>query len=389
MGMQRDGPSAPATDATRVIAYFGDGATSQGDVNEAFVCASVFNAPVVFFCQNNQWAISEPVERQTRIPLYQRAAGFGFPGVRVDGNDVLAVLRRHARRRCERAREGSGPTLIEAFTYRMGAHTTSDDPTRYRRRRRARGVEAQGPDRARARRTSSRNGMADQDVLRRASRPRRTSSPRTCARAASTMPDPEPLDRSSTTSTPSRTRCVEEEREQFARLPRVVRGRAAGSDRDEPPMTLAKALNAGLRTAMEDDPKVLLMGEDIGKLGGVFRVTDGLQKDFGEDRVIDTPLAESGIIGTAIGLAMRGYRPVVRDPVRRLRLPGVRPDRQPARQDARPRARQDHDAGRHPDPVRRRHRRGRAPQREPRGVLRAHRRPAGRRLLQPASTPTG
>jgi 2-oxoisovalerate dehydrogenase E1 component beta subunit len=75
-------------------------------------------------------------------------------------------------------------------------------------------------------------------------------------------------------------------------------------------LTMAKALNQGLRKAMEDDPKVLIMGEDVGKLGGVFRVTDGLQKDFGEDRVIDTPLAESGIIGTAVGLAMRGYRPV-------------------------------------------------------------------------------
>ena len=75
-------------------------------------------------------------------------------------------------------------------------------------------------------------------------------------------------------------------------------------------MTMAKALNEGLRVTMEQDPKVLLMGEDIGKLGGVFRVTDGLQKDFGEDRVFDTPLAESGIIGTAIGLAIRGYRPV-------------------------------------------------------------------------------
>ena len=74
--------------------------------------------------------------------------------------------------------------------------------------------------------------------------------------------------------------------------------------------TIAKALNEGLRRAMEDDPKILVMGEDVGKLGGVFRVTDGLQKDFGEDRVIDTPLAESGIVGTAIGLAMRGYRPV-------------------------------------------------------------------------------
>ncbi len=78
-----------------------------------------------------------------------------------------------------------------------------------------------------------------------------------------------------------------------------------------PKVTLAKGLNAGLRRAMEDDPKVVLMGEDIGRLGGVFRITDGLQKDFGEDRVIDTPLAESGIVGTAVGLAMRGYRPVV------------------------------------------------------------------------------
>jgi 2-oxoisovalerate dehydrogenase E1 component subunit beta len=76
-------------------------------------------------------------------------------------------------------------------------------------------------------------------------------------------------------------------------------------------VTLAKALNMGLRKAMEDDPKVLLMGEDVGKLGGVFRITDGLQKDFGEDRVIDSPLAESGIVGTAVGLALRGYRPVV------------------------------------------------------------------------------
>ena len=75
-------------------------------------------------------------------------------------------------------------------------------------------------------------------------------------------------------------------------------------------MTMAKALNDGLRKAMEDDPKVVIMGEDVGKLGGVFRITDGLQKDFGEDRVIDTPLAESGIIGTAVGLAIRGYRPV-------------------------------------------------------------------------------
>lgn len=125
MGLQRDGAEAAS------LVYFGDGATSQGDVNESFVWASAFNAPVVFFCQNNQWAISVPVERQSRIPLYQRARGFGFPGVRVDGNDALAVLA-VTRNALQAAREGQGPTLIEAFTYRMGAHTTTDDPKRYR-----------------------------------------------------------------------------------------------------------------------------------------------------------------------------------------------------------------------------------------------------------------
>ncbi len=133
MGIQRDGAVGrgdPERDAA-VIAYFGDGATAQGDVNEAFVFASVQNAPVVFFCQNNQWAISEPNDKQTRVPLYQRASGFGFPGVRVDGNDVLGVYA-VTKAALDRAREGNGPTLVEAFTYRMGAHTTSDDPTRYR-----------------------------------------------------------------------------------------------------------------------------------------------------------------------------------------------------------------------------------------------------------------
>ena len=127
MGIQRDGGDQDEA----VIAYFGDGATSQGDVNEAFVWASVFNAPIVFYCQNNQWAISEPLEKQSRVPLYQRARGFGFPGLRVDGNDVLACYA-VTKKAMQAAREGQGPTLIEAFTYRMGAHTTTDDPTRYR-----------------------------------------------------------------------------------------------------------------------------------------------------------------------------------------------------------------------------------------------------------------
>ncbi|MET0426536.1 MAG: pyruvate dehydrogenase (acetyl-transferring) E1 component subunit alpha [Actinoplanes sp.] len=130
MGITMDGKIG-TPDGEAVIAYFGDGATSQGEVNEAFVWAGVFNAPMVFFCQNNQYAISEPLERQTRIPLYRRAAGYGFPGVRLDGNDVLATFA-VTRAALDNARNGQGPTLIEAYTYRMGAHTSSDDPTRYR-----------------------------------------------------------------------------------------------------------------------------------------------------------------------------------------------------------------------------------------------------------------
>ncbi len=165
MGVERDGlvgTGDPDRD-TAVIGFFGDGATSQGDVNEAFIFASSYNAPVVFFCQNNQWAISEPIERQSRIPLYQRSLGFGFPGVRVDGNDVLAV---HAvtTAALERARSGNGPTFIEAYTYRMGAHTTSDDPTKYRLADELEHWRLKDPI-ARVRAHLARHGAADDDFF--------------------------------------------------------------------------------------------------------------------------------------------------------------------------------------------------------------------------------
>ena len=124
LGCVKDGVDSVA------VAYFGDGATSQGDVNEAMVFAASFTAPVVFFCQNNQWAISEPVGLQARRPIADRPPGFGIPSMRVDGNDVLAVTAA-TRVALERARRGEGPSFIEAVTYRMGPHTTSDDPTRY------------------------------------------------------------------------------------------------------------------------------------------------------------------------------------------------------------------------------------------------------------------
>jgi 2-oxoisovalerate dehydrogenase E1 component alpha subunit len=113
------------------IAYFGDGAASEGDFHEAANLAGVWRAPVVLFCQNNGWAISVPVEDQSAGEIWRRAEGYGIAGVRVDGNDVLATYR-VTRDALARARAGGGPTLIEAMTYRVGAHSTADDVTRYR-----------------------------------------------------------------------------------------------------------------------------------------------------------------------------------------------------------------------------------------------------------------
>ncbi|MDR2256443.1 MAG: thiamine pyrophosphate-dependent dehydrogenase E1 component subunit alpha [Arthrobacter sp.] len=148
MGVQRDQKGWEqerlAAEGGAVMAFFGDGASSEGDVHESMVFAASTQAPVVFFCQNNQWAISVPFEVQSRVPLVNRAAGYGFPAVRVDGNDVLAV---HAVTRwaLECARTGQGPVLIEAVTYRRGAHTTADDPTKYRTRHEEEGWDEKDP----------------------------------------------------------------------------------------------------------------------------------------------------------------------------------------------------------------------------------------------------
>ncbi|MWB99657.1 thiamine pyrophosphate-dependent dehydrogenase E1 component subunit alpha [Agromyces seonyuensis] len=133
MGMQLDGGTAtgdPERDGA-VIVYYGDGSTSEGDANESLVFAASYATPQVFFVQNNQFAISVPVARQSRSPLSLRGQGFGMPGIQIDGNDVL-VSYAVTKAALDEARAGHGPTFIEAETYRMGAHTTADDPTKYR-----------------------------------------------------------------------------------------------------------------------------------------------------------------------------------------------------------------------------------------------------------------
>lgn len=120
-----------ATDKPAVAVYFGDGSSTEGEAHESMVFAASYNAPILFFVQNNQWAISVPFKTQSRVPISTRAAGYGFEGLRVDGNDVLAVLAA-TRYAMDKIRKGEGPVLIEAETYRLGAHTTADDPTKYR-----------------------------------------------------------------------------------------------------------------------------------------------------------------------------------------------------------------------------------------------------------------
>jgi 2-oxoisovalerate dehydrogenase E1 component alpha subunit len=189
MGIAMDG-NMGTDDGEAVIAYFGDGATAQGDVNEAFVWSSVFNAPIVFFCQNNQYAISQPLEKQTRIPIFQRAAGFGFPGIRVDGNDVLATYA-VTRAALDAARLGQGPTLIEAYTYRMGAHTTSDDPSRYRIASEVEAWQAKDPI-ARVKAFIEKQQIADADFFATVDADAKREAVHLRERVLS-MPDPEPL----------------------------------------------------------------------------------------------------------------------------------------------------------------------------------------------------
>jgi len=185
MGVQLDGAN------TAVLAYFGDGATSEGDVNEAMVFAASYQAPVVFFCQNNHWAISEPVRVQSHVQLADRPTGFGIPSMRVDGNDVLAVMAA-TRVALDRARKGGGPTFIEAVTYRMGPHTTADDPTRYRDPIELEDWAAKDPI-LRLRKLLEAKGLLTDDVEARV----KSKADAVAAELRSScidMPDPEPLD---------------------------------------------------------------------------------------------------------------------------------------------------------------------------------------------------
>lgn len=300
------------------VAYFGDGATSEIDFHSGMNFAGVWKTPTVFLCANNLYAISVPYSKQTASPtIAQKAAAYGFEGVRVDGMDPLAVYVA-TRRAVEKARRGEGPTLIEAVCYRYGPHATADDPTRYRSRAEVEEWRKRDPL-ARLERFLRRLGAWDEPTVEKASKEIADS-----VDEAIRLLESRPL--------PGRDDAI---RHAYHRIPvRLVKQLHAAQEADgeEPtqfspeevwvpgedrlpagptrPWTMAEAINAALHEAMERDPNVIVLGEDVGVSGGVFRITEGLYEKFGESRVIDTPLNESGIVGTAIGMALAGARPI-------------------------------------------------------------------------------
>ena len=303
---------------TVTAVYFGDGATSEVDFHSGMNFAGVWKTPTVFICANNLYAISMPYDKQTASEtIAQKAQAYGFEGLRVDGMDPIAVYLA-TRLAVKRAREGKGPTLIEAMTYRYGPHATADDPTLYRSREEEDEWRKKDPI-ERLRRFLEKRGEWDERVQEKVAAEVADS-----VTAAITAIEAKPL--------PGRDDAI---RHGFHKIPRHVVDQlhdmqeAHGEEptefdesdlwqigHDDLPSgsteswTMAEAINATLDQAMAADSEVIILGQDVGVSGGVFRVTEGLLDSYGEDRVIDTPLNESGIVGSAIGMALAGARPV-------------------------------------------------------------------------------
>lgn len=303
---------------TVTAVYFGDGATSESDFHSGMNFAGVWKTPTVFICANNLYAISVPYEKQTASEtIAQKADAYGFEGMRVDGMDPIAVYLA-TRLATRKAREGRGPTLIEALTYRYGPHATADDPTLYRSDEEVEAWKEKDPI-ERLRRFLEARGEWDQRVGEKMAMEVTDS-----VNAAITAIEAEPMPERDNTIRHAFARIPEHVVEQLHAMERAHDEEETSFSPDEiwnvgrdrvpegptESLTMAGAINAALHQAMEFDDDVIVLGEDVGVAGGVFRVTEGLLKRFGEGRVIDTPLNESGIVGSAIGMALAGARPV-------------------------------------------------------------------------------
>ena len=300
------------------LAIFGDGAVSESDFHAGLNFAGVWNTPTVFFCQNNFYAQSTPVAEQTAAKtLAQKATAYGFEGIRVDGMDVLAVYQA-TKEAVDKARAGGGPTLIEALCYRYAPHSTYDGKPVYRTR------EEEEEWRERDPLIRIRKFLESRKLLSNGFEDAVKEEMQQAVNAA--------IDDLEATALPSRERIF---RSVYARLPKQFAEQLAHEQTvaGEPvtelaseeyltpgeeiiptgetkPMTLTEALNAALVHGMEHRSNMVILGEDVGREGGIFRVTDGLYERFGKERVLDTPLCETGIVGTAVGMAIAGVKPV-------------------------------------------------------------------------------
>ncbi len=273
-----------------VIAFFGDGAANQGVVHEAMNLAAVWKLPIVFLCENNQYALSTATTRTTAgESIAARAASYAIPGARVDGNDVLAVYET-VRAAVARARKGEGPTLVEAVTYRWGGHSMRANLPDYRTKEEERAWLERDPI-ARLREHLLEKKAATPLRLKELEESVELELDR-AVEFAKTSPEPSV-----------------ELMEASVYAPHVeVSEPAVKAGRD---LTMVEALNEALRGEMERDARVFVMGEDVGLIGGIFGVTRGLRETFGEDRVRDTPISEATFLGAGVGAAIAGLRPVV------------------------------------------------------------------------------
>jgi 2-oxoisovalerate dehydrogenase E1 component len=281
---------------TRVAAAFtGDGATSEGDFHEALNLAAVWKLPVLFVIENNQYGLSTPSHEQYACKqLADRALGYGMPGTIVDGNDVLAV-HRAVRRAADRARRGDGPSLLEFKTFRMRGHEEASG-TDYVPRELVEDWARRDPlVRLESQLLGSAVlGEAEPAALREAYKARID------ALVDEAIAEKEPM-----------ATAEDLLADVYAASPRAAAAPTAQALAAAPERRYVDAIRDGLREAMRRDARVLLLGQDIAEYGGVFKATEGLVEEFGKARVRNTPIIESGAIGTALGLALDGFRPMV------------------------------------------------------------------------------
>src|SRR5947207_5376624 len=273
-----------------VVAFFGDGGANQGVVHEALNLAAVWKLPAIYLCENNQYALSTATARTTAgESIAARAVAYGIPGVRVDGNDVLAVYEA-VRTAVARARKGEGPTLVEAVTYRWGGHSMRANLHEYRTKEEEREWMERDPI------ARLRNHLVE-----------RTRATPMRLKELEESVELE-LDRAVEFAKASPEPTVElMEASVYAPHVEVVEPARRGGRE----ITMAEALNEALHGEMERDKRVFVMGEDVGLIGGIFGVTRGLRERFGEDRVRDTPISEATFVGAGVGAAIAGLRPVV------------------------------------------------------------------------------